>query len=344
MNVETRPFARIARRLLSTESLVYTHPTAYPTPPPDGSAVDEEAAAVAAQREKQAAERQQWREEMLLDFAALEDSMVRIQLLRRSNEAERERYAAEKLKILDTAQLIRENTTELRAQLDEAQRTLARRKTYDELADKITANRMLKPRSDQRAAIEKLNAEIAELEQESGAYAQTWAERREQFGRIVEEGKQMLRLIRDEKEEAERKEGMEEADEAEGSRAGTPTPASGGATPAPPADPESSSTPLRPLPKDLLAPNPTSGKNSRSSSPNRRNESTSDAAASGASPHSGSVSRGQSPSQAGSLQGTKEGEDTEMGEVDESARETETGEVEEGEESEVAPNEQMDTT
>lgn len=115
---------------------------------------------------------------------------------------------------------MRDNTTDLRTQLEEAQRTLALRKEYDELAEKITSNRLLRPREDQHANLEKLNAEIAELERESQEYAQTWAERRQQFGRIIEEGMQLRRLIRDEKEEVERREGMEEREDGEEADAG----------------------------------------------------------------------------------------------------------------------------
>ena len=110
-------------------------------------------------------------------------------------------------------QSVRENTAELRTQLEEAQRLLALRKSYDDLADKITSNRLLKPREDQQANLQKLQVEIADLERESKDYAKTWAERREQFGRIVEEGMQLRRLIRDEKEEVERREGMQEGEE-----------------------------------------------------------------------------------------------------------------------------------
>jgi hypothetical protein len=110
-------------------------------------------------------------------------------------------------------QSVRKNTTELRGQLEEAQRLLALRKTYDDLADKITSNRLLKPREDQQANLQKLQMEITELEKESKDYATTWAERREQFGRIVEEGMQLRRLIRDEKEEVERREGMQEGED-----------------------------------------------------------------------------------------------------------------------------------
>lgn len=169
---------------------------------------------------------------MALDFTAFEGSIARIQFSLTSNEKERERYAAEKVRILSSMQAVRDNTNELRVQLEEAQRLLALRKGYDELAEKITSNRLLKPREDQQANLHKLRTEITDLEGESKDYAKTWAERREQFGRIVEEGMQLRRLIRDEKEEVERREGMqegEEGDEAEvpsKSKSNTPRPES----------------------------------------------------------------------------------------------------------------------
>ena len=191
------------------------------TPPPDAAAADEAAAAFVSERQKQLEERRQFREDVLLDFAAFESSIVRIQFLLHSNAKERERYAAEKLQIQATAQEVRENTAELRQQLEEAQKTLALRKTYDELAEKITSNRLLRPREDQQANLEKLNSEIADLERESKDYAETWAERRQQFGRIIEEGMQLRRLIRDEKEEVERREGMEGREDGEDGEAGS---------------------------------------------------------------------------------------------------------------------------
>lgn len=278
--IEEKPFKRITKRLLSPESLILSPPTALPTPPPDASSVDEAAASQETLRQKQAEERRLWREEMMLDFAAMEGSMVRIQLLQNSNAKERERYAAEKTKILETAQAIRDNTADLRVQLEEAQKMLALRKTYDELAEKITSNRMLRPREDQHAQLEKLSAEIEELEQESSDYARTWAERREQFGRIVEEGRQMLRLIRDEKEEAERKEGMEggeAADDAEGSTTrggtslmGTPRPDMDGSTPMHTSQDGDDVTPARLAARSGLRPLPSSvGTGSRAPSPAR---------------------------------------------------------------------------
>jgi hypothetical protein len=103
---------------------------------------------------------------------------------------------------------------------------------------------MLRPREEQEAQLEKLSGEIAELEHESAEYKRTWAERRLQFGRIVDEGRQMLAMIKDEKEEAERKEGMEGGgDETDHSSAragmssvGTPRPDGGSSTPLPDAD------------------------------------------------------------------------------------------------------------
>ncbi|KAL8930766.1 MAG: hypothetical protein Q9208_000307 [Pyrenodesmia sp. 3 TL-2023] len=241
LNVEEKPFKRITKRLLAPTSLTAAPPVLPPTPPPDASAADEAAAAHEVEKQRQLESHRQWREDALLDFAAFESSIVRIQFLLTSNVKERERYAAEKLKIQATAQAVRDNTADLRVQLEEAQKTLALRKEYDALAEKITSNRLLKPRAEQHANLDKLNEEIAELERESEEYARTWAERREQFGRIVEEGMQLRRQIRDEKEEVERREGMEENDEVDdgdsrsqmerSSGRATPRPETGEATP-----------------------------------------------------------------------------------------------------------------
>ncbi|KAH0536471.1 hypothetical protein FGG08_006652 [Glutinoglossum americanum] len=215
---EEKHFKRITQRLLAPGSLLTTPPLTHSA---DVSATDDVVAMHEAEHLKRVGEHRKWREDILLDFANFESSIARIQYLRRSNEQERERYAAEKIKILQTAQAVRESTAQLRVQLEEAQRTLALRKTYDELAEKITSNRLLRPREDQEANLAKLNAEIAELERESREYAQTWTERREQFGRIVKEGMELRRLIRDEKEEVERREGMEEREEGEEGEVGT---------------------------------------------------------------------------------------------------------------------------
>ena len=242
LNVEEKPFKRITKRLLAPDSLVAKQAQPPPTPPPDASAADEAAAAHEAEKQTQLDIRRQWREDVLLDFAAFESSIVRIQFLLTTNVKERERYAAEKLKIEATAQAVKDNTADLRVQLEEAQKQLALRKEYDELAEKITSNRLLRPREDQHANLAKLNAEIAELERESQGYAQTWVERRQQFSKIIDEGMEMRRQIRAEKEEVERREGMEGAEDGEdgegsslrgrSSGVGTPAPGhEGGLTP-----------------------------------------------------------------------------------------------------------------
>lgn len=233
LNVEDKPFKRITKRLLAANSLISAPPTLPPTPPPDASAADEAAAAHEIEKQQQLDFRRQWREDTLLDFAAFESSIIRIQFLLTGNIKERERYASEKLKIQATAQAVRDNTADLRVQLGETQQTLALRKEYDDLAEKITSNRLLRPREDQHANLAKLNAEIADLERESQEYAQTWAERRQQFGKIIEEGMQLRRLIRDEKEEVERREGMAEKEDGDGRSSGVATPQhdAGGATP-----------------------------------------------------------------------------------------------------------------
>ncbi|KAK4690225.1 THO complex subunit 7, partial [Lecanoromycetidae sp. Uapishka_2] len=238
LNVEEKPFKRITKRLLAATSLISSPPTLPPTPPPDASAADEAAAAHETEKQQQLEERRQWREDALLDFAAFESSIIRIQFLLTSNHKERERYAAEKLKIEATAQAVRDNTADLRIQLEEAQKTLALRKEYDELADKITSKPVLQSRESQHANLAKLNAEIADLQRESEEYAETWVQRRQQFGRIIEEGMQLRRLIRDEKEEVERREGMEEGEDGDedirgGRSSGVATPRStmGGTTP-----------------------------------------------------------------------------------------------------------------
>ncbi|KAL2005363.1 hypothetical protein VTN00DRAFT_2574 [Thermoascus crustaceus] len=245
LNVEEKPFKRITKRLLAPGALISSHTTLPPTPPPES---DADAAAVAeAERQKKLEEWRQFREDVTLDFAAFESSIARIQFLLASNEKERERYAAEKIRIQSTMQAVRDNTAELRVQLEEAQKTLALRKTYDELAEKITSNRLLRPREDQQANLQKLRAEIAELEKESKEYAKTWSERREQFGRIVEEGMQLRRLIRDEKEEVERREGMQEGEDGDEGDVHSKGKTSGANTPRPDHD---SMTPSHPTQED----------------------------------------------------------------------------------------------
>jgi Tho complex subunit 7 len=172
---------------------------------------------------------------VILDFAAFEGSILRNQCLRLSNTKERERYAAEKIQIEATAKNVRDSTARLHVQLDEAQKTLVVRKTYDELAEKITNNKTLKPRDEQYINLEKLRAEIEDLERESREHDLAWRERREQFARMADESARLRRLVRDEKEEIAPpdNEDLLDVEHARDGRSnvGTPRPDEGGLTP-----------------------------------------------------------------------------------------------------------------
>jgi hypothetical protein len=273
LNVEEKPFKRITKRVLTPGSLITT-PSKLLTPPPDN--IEEDAALQESEIEKQLEERRQFREDVLLDFAAFDSSIARIQFLRDSNERERERYRADKQRILETSQAVKDNTAQLRIQLEDVRATMEQRKKFDKLAEKITNNKLLRPREDQEANLRKLEEECRELERESQAYGETWKERREQFGRIVEEGMQLRRLIRDEKEEVERREGMdgeeEDGEVGEGSRGGqTPkhSSLSENATPRPDGSSEPhSNTGLKPGTRTSGSfSRPGSGANSRATSP-----------------------------------------------------------------------------
>jgi len=116
LNVEEKPFKRITKRLLTPGSLITT-PNKLPTPPPDSS---EDYSAPEIDQQKLLEDRRQFREDVLLDFAAFDSSIARIQFLRNSNEGERERYRADKQRIQETAQAVRNSTAQLRVQLEEA--------------------------------------------------------------------------------------------------------------------------------------------------------------------------------------------------------------------------------
>ncbi|KAI0203909.1 Tho complex subunit 7-domain-containing protein [Astrocystis sublimbata] len=227
LNVEERPFKRLTKRLVTPGS--FTNPIRKAlTPPPEKQNGDADPAAdpdvdVAVLKE-----------DILLDFAAFDSAIVRLQFLATANAAERERYTADRLEILGTMDQVRDGNTQLRVRLDEARATREQRRKFDELADKITGNRMLRTRAEQHVNLEKLAEECEELRRESEAYGDTWRERREQFERLVDEGRRLRALIRDEKEEVERREGMD-SDAEDGEAAPTPGKgiASGNVTPLP---------------------------------------------------------------------------------------------------------------
>ncbi|KAL6707601.1 hypothetical protein ACN47E_003951 [Coniothyrium glycines] len=262
--VEARPYIHAANRILVPDFFDSARPKQLPSPPPDGNAADEQAAAVAAEREQQLHSIDIWRKDIMNELSLLDFAILRAEFTTNSNHVERERYAVEKTGIERKQEDVRNTIEELRTQLVEAKETLAVRKTYDDLTEKITSSKMLKPRDEQAIAHAKLDEEISDLEREVRLAKDTWSERRAQFGRIEEEAREMLRMIKDEKEEAERKEGMmkdgDEDGEGEGStsredvsRVGTPRP-DGGMTPGHVSQIGDGSSTLKVPPHDRLRP------------------------------------------------------------------------------------------
>ncbi|KAM7224467.1 Tho complex subunit 7 domain containing protein [Rhypophila decipiens] len=242
LSVEEKPFKRVTKRLNTLHTIIASGARQTATPPPEtngqDSSADHDASSpvVGSPRESVLQELVQTKEAITLDFAAFDSSIARLQFLMTANEQERQRYTAERERIIKTSQAVRDNTASLRLQLDQARATLEQRKKFDELADKITSNPSLRARTEQAANLRKLEEEIAELEAESKTYGVTWQERRDQFARIMDESMRLRRLIRDEKEEVERREGMGGDGDAGDAEAGqTPRPglASGSNTPRP---------------------------------------------------------------------------------------------------------------
>ncbi|KAL2883679.1 hypothetical protein SGCOL_000824 [Colletotrichum sp. CLE4] len=239
VNIEEKPFKRITKRLTSISAIVNAQSKQQPTPPPEGANGDKDIDSEAKEETKNAQtlrEIDQIKDDLTLDFAAFDSSIARLQFLLDANVRERERYKADQQRILEECQNVRDNNARLREQLEGARATLAQRKEYDKLANALMA-KGLRPRGEQESNLKKLEEEIRDLEKESETYAVTWRERRDQFSKIMDEGMQLRRQIRDEKEEVERREGMNEDGEEDGeaSRGGN-TPrhvSSGNVTPHP---------------------------------------------------------------------------------------------------------------
>ncbi|KAB5580175.1 Tho complex subunit 7-domain-containing protein [Coniochaeta sp. 2T2.1] len=246
LNVEEKPFKRLTKRLRGMNALVASAVRQQATPPPEpvnGGTTDADGdvarspTATTSPEDEESSSLSGLRADIAIDFAAFDSSVARLQFLLTANARERDRYAADRGRIQDTSQRVRDNTTVLRRKLDDARATLEQRKKFDELAEKITNNKSLRPRAEQTAALQKLEDECAQLEAESEEYTRTWRERRSQFEKIMEESMRLRRQIRDEKEEVERREGMDDGDAEPHDGTGTPRPSgglvSGNATPRP---------------------------------------------------------------------------------------------------------------
>lgn len=253
-----------AGRILKPDFFDEARPKQLPSPPPDASAADEEAAAAVVEREQQIHNIEIWRKDIMNELSLLDYAILRAEFTTNSNHDERKRYAVEKTGIEAKQEHVKTTIEELRIQLVEAKKTLAIRKKYDDQTEKISSSKMLKPRDEQALAHAKLDEEIAELEHEVQSAKNIWSERRIQFGRIEEEARGMLRMIKDEKEEAERKEGMMKDGDEDGDRegsvsrgdvshVGTPRP-DGGMTPIHVSQSGEGSSSLRVPPQDRLKP------------------------------------------------------------------------------------------
>ncbi|KKA30435.1 hypothetical protein TD95_005219 [Thielaviopsis punctulata] len=194
LNVEERPFKRVTKRLQTLSTLWPTQSTPNKLP-------------------HQRCLLQVLKEDLTIDFSIFNASLSRLQFLFDANIKERARYEADKQRILDECQAVRDQNASLRDDLAAARATLLKRKRFDDLADKITNSRLLRPRDDQRISLKKLEEECAELERERQTYAETWRERRDQFNRIMEEGMLLRAQIRDEADEVDRRQGMNEDEE-----------------------------------------------------------------------------------------------------------------------------------
>ncbi|KAI1150193.1 Tho complex subunit 7-domain-containing protein [Nemania diffusa] len=337
--VEERPFKRLTKRLVAPGAFT-NQSKKLPTPPPDSS--HDDAADGISSSAPSDTDIAALKEDIVLDFAAFDSAIARLQFLATANAAEREHYTSARLRILNTMESVREGNAQLRARLDDARATLAQRRKFDELADRITSNRMLRTRAEQHVNLAKLAEECEELRRESEAYGDTWRDRRAQFERLVDEGRRLRALIRDEKEEVERREGMD-SDAEDGEAAPTPGKgiASGNATPRP----ENNAAALGKGEGGSATPRPDSNGDERTPRP----DSPGPAAVGGESlkPRldvSGTFSRAGSmaPSVTGGNQqsedkGEENGDDVEMGELATQQRQSQDGDTPMAEESQNAP-------
>ena len=90
----------------------------------------------------------------------------------------------------------------LREHLVSAQQEKANRLEYDAIANDILSTKVMRlGREEQKVNMQRLEAEIVELEEERRQYGEVWQARREQFGEIVGRLEKMQEQIQEDKEE-----------------------------------------------------------------------------------------------------------------------------------------------
>ncbi|KAF2000599.1 hypothetical protein P154DRAFT_198871 [Amniculicola lignicola CBS 123094] len=237
LTIESRPFLRVGGRLLRPGGLHIVRSNTTSPVTATSSAADEAAAAARYRTQEEVLLR--WQNEAFAELNLLGQTVLRNEFTTKSNVRERVGYATKKNDIMSEQQTVKDNILKLSDDLQAARENQARGKRLDELCDKIINNKMLKSHAEQDISHAKLDEEITELNAQLQDSAHTFNERRTQFGRIRAQATEMLRMIKDEKEEAERQEGMmkdesedvEASTRGEASQVGTPRP-DGGLTPA----------------------------------------------------------------------------------------------------------------
>lgn len=143
------------------------------------------------------------------DHTSLLSNLARSQFLLRQNHAEVARYKTQTTTITQQCHTVKRETATLRLRLQRARATMETRRNWDVLAEGVLYNRdhggreHRRTRAELGGAMDKLRAEIEELEREGEDLKSAWLMRREVFGDMVREGQRLRRVVRNEAEKTE---------------------------------------------------------------------------------------------------------------------------------------------
>ncbi|KAK9239761.1 hypothetical protein V1525DRAFT_397574 [Lipomyces kononenkoae] len=143
-----------------------------------------------------------------------EVSILKFQLQKSASGKEIVQYEVEQSEIRETYDKGKTVTYNLECELSDARILRSQLEEYDKFTRKMASDR-LRTRAETTKALQRLEEDIKELEQQKEEYAMVWTARREQFSEIVSALQGMQRQIREEKEEQDRREGMDETEEGE---------------------------------------------------------------------------------------------------------------------------------
>lgn len=158
------------------------------------------------------------------DHTSLLSNLARYQFLLRQNASEVARYNAQTTSITRQCHDVKRETAALRTRLQHATSTMETRRKWDAQAEAVLhepgSGERRRTRAELGGAMEKLRAEIEELEREGEELRSAWQMRRDVFGDVVREGQRLKRVVRNEAEKAETEEDSEAHSDA-GSDAGS---------------------------------------------------------------------------------------------------------------------------